>query len=1158
MALSDVTIPSQLFLDGPAVLATEIWPDGRLAVISQADVPTVHLRASLRADADETAGAPLPSPPDLSPADPAAFYERAKAVGIDYGSCFRGLVALAVQGAWASGRVELPPAAALEAAHHAVHPALLDAAFHVAGAVLTSARPGEAFVPAGVQRATLHEAGATKADVIAHVTVGSPGGTASADLDGFSADGTPLFAVRRLKLAPAPKSLVAKTDTPKLKPAEPTPVTEGPSIPQHLAPHLYEIAFSPPEVVDTGDHQADPGPLDGLFADAVGLKNYGATMAAIEEKARAFALRAVNALCAGASGTIESLAERASVVDSQRHLFARLLKVAEASGSAACEDGIFKVSRAIKNPPQLVSADGDRPLSALLDAAGPALSDVIKGRRHPLDVLFPGGEDNLVRALYTGSPAFGAMQEGAARTVAALAATSSRPIRVLEVGGGTGSTTERVLPALSGRLDAYVFTDAAALLVERAARRFSDEPGFSTRVMDLERDPQEAGLEEASFDLVIAANVVHATRDVSATLSRLRKLLTPGGHVVLVEGTTPWLWADITFGLTDGWWRFSDRWRADHPLLPDAAWPDVLADAGFERTRVLAPRDEKANLPGQAIVLGRAPRKCARAHVIGEGALASAIAQACGVDEAVGHTILVWRNTPQLDDVSAAAEAIEVLNGAAESGSTVTLITHGAFGSTGPEGETGCAGAAAWGIARSAQREHPSLLVDVIDVSSMDPDVAARAIAAHQPIGGALLRLTESGLAKAELTRWRPPASTRAPIDLRKASVLVTGAFGGLGAVLVDHFLQKGVARVVAVGRTVPPESYPRAVREPALDCVACDVGDPASVAALAAHLNGGPPVRAIIHAAGVVDDAPLSAQTPARLEATFRAKVSGTLNLCAFEEARVVLFSSATGVVGVPGQANHAAACAIEDAIAAWRSKGREGSMTSVAFGPFAQVGAAVRTGVAETATDLGIEPMVPDDALALVDAILCGAPVPPRLVAIKADWVRHRTSVGADPLTANLAGEPARAPPVSAPHAPAPSASRTPQTTETEPHSAHVARKVAGTAEAEVAALVRATLGFAADAPIDMDAGLFDLGIDSLTAIELKRALETRLGRALPVSLAFAYPTPRAIAAFLEEPAGHRPAPSAEAAAPAEQSLEAMNDALDAELEKLGLAHA
>ncbi|MEM8663371.1 MAG: type I polyketide synthase, partial [Pseudomonadota bacterium] len=84
MALSDVTIPSPLFLDSPTGLATEIRPDGRLAVISQADVPTVHLSASLSADADDTAGAPLPSPPDLSPADPAAFYARANAVAIPH------------------------------------------------------------------------------------------------------------------------------------------------------------------------------------------------------------------------------------------------------------------------------------------------------------------------------------------------------------------------------------------------------------------------------------------------------------------------------------------------------------------------------------------------------------------------------------------------------------------------------------------------------------------------------------------------------------------------------------------------------------------------------------------------------------------------------------------------------------------------------------------------------------------------------------------------------------------------------------------------------------------------------------------------------------------------------------------------------------------
>jgi len=107
--------------------------------------------------------------------------------------------------------------------------------------------------------------------------------------------------------------------------------------------------------------------------------------------------------------------------------------------------------------------------------------------------------------------------------------------------------------------------------------------------LDIERAVESQGFAGRDFDVVVAANVLHATADLRAGLGRIRRLLVPGGLLVLIEGTRPQNWIDLTFGLTDGWWKFSDReLRKDHPLLETAGWLRLLEEGGFLATVELA------------------------------------------------------------------------------------------------------------------------------------------------------------------------------------------------------------------------------------------------------------------------------------------------------------------------------------------------------------------------------------------------------------------------------------------------------------------------------------------------------------------------------------------------------------------------------------------
>src|SRR6185436_10294715 len=101
-------------------------------------------------------------------------------------------------------------------------------------------------------------------------------------------------------------------------------------------------------------------------------------------------------------------------------------------------------------------------------------------------------------------------------------------------------------------------------------------------LLDIEQDPERQGFGAHQFDLVVAANVLHATRDLRQTLRHVKKLLAPGGILVLVEVTMALRWVDLIFGMTDGWWRFADAdLRPGHPLLQEHQWLDLLSHNGF-------------------------------------------------------------------------------------------------------------------------------------------------------------------------------------------------------------------------------------------------------------------------------------------------------------------------------------------------------------------------------------------------------------------------------------------------------------------------------------------------------------------------------------------------------------------------------------------------
>ena len=727
-----------------------------------------------------------------------------------------------------------------------------------------------------------------------------------------------------------------------------------------------------------------------------------------------------------------------------------------------------------------------------------------------------------------------------------------RRLRVLEVGAGTGGTTARVLPALpAGRTD-YAYTDVSAGFFAEAEGRFGGFPGIEYRVLDIERDPVSQGFAPHGYDVVLAANVLHTTRDVSESLGHCRRLLSASGVLVALEGAERQGFLDLTFGLLPGWWRFADGVRVDHPLLPAAAWRAALGDAGCSEVEVL-----EAGL-GQVLLLGRGPEAVGEEPGLwvlspgaGGGELASALS---GELSDRGQTVLVgegsdrerWRGLfaelppdPPLRGVvhlgglgggeepgaelpaaveESALGALALLQGLHDAGRApgagLWLVTRGGQVFAG-DPPAGLAGSALWGLGKVAARELPDLGVRLVD---LDPGSGAAASDLVRELlfpdveGEAAWRGGERLVPR---LRRRPAGSGEGGPRLRgDRSYLVTGGLGGIGLEVAGWLHELGAGAVVLNGRREPGEAASAALRElesrgAEVRVELADVTDGAAVEGMVRRIGESdlPPLGGVIHGAGTLADASLANQGREGFLRVLRPKVWGAWHLhratLGLELELFVLFSSVSGVLGNPGQSNHAAANAFLDQLARWRrERGLAGQ--AIAWGAWSGVGEAEehRERIAAAAPDTAVGPLTPAGAgpafrrlLAEGDVDAVVAPVDPALL-----------DSGASPLLARVSRPPAER------GQPAPG--QLPARLREAGFAERAALLVEFLAE-EVQTALR--LG----SPPSPDVGFFELGMDSLMAVELRNRVNRALGGEVEASntAIFDYPSVAGLADHLAQ---------------------------------------
>ncbi len=894
----------------------------------------------------------------------------------------------------------------------------------------------------------------------------------------------------------------------------------------------------------------------------------------------------------GQSFSSEEAVSKTAIADKHKRLLNHLLGMLAEEGILEQNGNGWLVRRVpdVHNPrPYQETLLNDYPeLKAeltILGRCGANLAKVMRGECDPTQLIFPNADVAMAATLYQDSPSFGIMNNVIKQAITGICdhAPAGQKMRVLEIGAGTGGMTSHLLPVLAGHTAEYVFTDVSALFTAKAKEKFKAYPFMQYRLLDVEQSPASQGFPPQQYDIILASNVLHATRDMQHTLRHVRQLLSPGGMLMLIEGIGRRRWIDLIFGLLEGWWRFSDhQLRPSHPLLSIPQWETILRETGFHQSAAVVPHHEDApELFPQAAIIARNPRQNPvdaekkRKWLIfsdtrGTGRKLAALLQERGalctlvfpgksyqllsnhefaIDpcnkgdfvrllgetginahlDGIAHLWSLEQNVSGNNTSLALEKAselgcrsvlnlVQTLDALQSNIASLWLITQGAQDIIAHR--SGVAQSPLWGLGKVVIREYPRLQCCLADVEPDDNEYTLPALCEEMwphKTGDTEHFLAFHGRRRRVARFSRATQSGEGQqLQLRpQGTYLITGGLGGVGLKVARWLVERGAKYLALVGRSNPSDSAEKAIKE--LELSGCTV---AALQADVSHFEqiagvfqriaeSMPPLRGIIHCAGVFEDKLLANQEWPLFEKVFAPKVKGSWNLHLLSEKIpldfFVLFSSAFSLFGETGLGNYAAGNAFLDALARYR-RGQGLPGLSVNWGPWEKVGMAQAVGERREAQwrAQGIETLQPAQALEMLEYLMQSESPQTCVMPLNLQaFTKHFPEGFQRTFFENIIDGQS-------------------QQVQEKPGilqrlNAATADQRLGILQGHVSELVAGTLGYQSSEPLDVHRGFFQLGMDSLTSMELRNRLESSLKRSFPSTVLFKYPSIQALTSYL-----------------------------------------
>ena len=579
-----------------------IHSKGRLNHIGDRFDSTPVTLAVLKSRIDE----PVPTEP---------LFEVLHNGGLDLGDTFKGIETLSRRDNEALGKIRIHPSIAPLIGQFNLHPALLDAAFQSAFGIIEDRKNMGVYIPRKIGKVKFYNRpNGTHIYSYARAREHKPD-TILVDIWIFNGDGTLIAEVQQFcgKYLKGSRGEVAGE-------------IDNLFFTTTLTPSFRKSqlqARSPEKTLQRFDvvHEALNRTVQNIRREPSFEPFLRVLSPAMDDLAMGYVVSAFKQLGAplvkGALFDAATMAKELGIDPKHKRLFDRILDALANANILKKRDDSFIVQQS----PRAAVADvlnrsekGDlktfRTEIDFFRPAGEALAAVLTGRQDPSEVLFGDSRWDEIIAYYTSAYSMNKYNRMITAALDTLTSTAKdEPLRIIEIGGGTGGVTQGILPALAHLNVEYVFTDISPIFLERARQRFSAFDFVRYELLDVEASAENQNQLRHSFDIVIASNVLHATKDIGETLSNARSLLANGGVLCMLEVTNVPFYVDLSFGMTDGWWRFSDNVRQNHCTLSGEQWVHTLNDSGFKDAFFVCDVDAKATdnrQPAQSIILARA------------------------------------------------------------------------------------------------------------------------------------------------------------------------------------------------------------------------------------------------------------------------------------------------------------------------------------------------------------------------------------------------------------------------------------------------------------------------------------------------------------------------------------------------------------------------